>query len=89
MWISATPSVDCTVNAVIAEIPKQPCAAKTCRSAVMPAPLEGSWPAMVRRVGIGVPGVGKERGNCQELGNPRDTICIITGHKLQQNFADK
>jgi len=49
-WTAATPSVDWTVRAVIAEVPKRPCAAKTWRSAVIPAPLEGSKPAMVRAV---------------------------------------
>jgi hypothetical protein len=34
----------------MAEVPKRPWAAKVWRSAVMPAPEEGSWPAMVRRV---------------------------------------
>jgi len=41
-WISATPRVDWTVKAVIALVPKRRWAAKVCRSAVMPAPLEGS-----------------------------------------------
>ena len=49
-WISATPRVDWTVRAVMAEVPKRRWAAKVWRSAVMPAPEEGSWPAMVRRV---------------------------------------
>jgi lipoate-protein ligase A len=30
-----------------------PCAAKTSKSAVIPAPEEGSWPAMVRATGGG------------------------------------
>ena len=51
-WISVTPRVDWTVRAVIAEVPKRRWAAKVWRSAVMPAPLEGSWPAMVRRVRV-------------------------------------
>jgi hypothetical protein len=34
----------------MALVPKRRWAAKVWRSAVMPAPLEGSWPAMVRRV---------------------------------------
>ena len=43
----ATPTVDCTVNAVRQAVPKRPMAAKTCRSAVAPAPEEGSKPAIV------------------------------------------
>ena len=50
-WTWATPRVDWTVRAVMAEVPKIPWAAKTWRSAVMPAPLEGSKPAMVRATG--------------------------------------
>jgi hypothetical protein len=38
------------VRAVRAEVPKRRWAAKVWRSAVIPAPLEGSWPAIVRRV---------------------------------------
>ena len=49
--IVATPNVDWTVSAVMADTPKRPWAAKTWRSAVMPAPLEGSKPAMVRTMG--------------------------------------
>lgn len=49
-WTSATPKVDWTVSAVMAEVPKRRCAEKVCRSAVMPAPLQGSWPAMARIV---------------------------------------
>jgi hypothetical protein len=35
----------------MADVPKRPCDAKTCKSAVIPAPLEGSKPAMVRAIG--------------------------------------
>ena len=44
----STPTVDCTVKLVIAEIPKIPFEAKVLRSAVTPAPLDGSKPAMLR-----------------------------------------
>ena len=46
-WKPKTPWVDWTVKAVGAERPKKLWAAKTWRSAVMPAPEEGSCPAMV------------------------------------------
>src|SRR5450432_2525267 len=49
-----TPRVDWTVSAVMHAVPKSECAAKTIRSAVTPAPDEGSNPAMVRTVCIGV-----------------------------------
>ena len=55
-WVERTPTVDCTVSAVIQAVPKSECAAKTMRSAVTPAPEEGSKPAMVRTVCIGVEG---------------------------------
>ncbi len=46
--VERTPVVDCTVRLVIAEVPNSPWAEKTIRSAVTPAPEEGSKPAMVR-----------------------------------------
>jgi len=46
----STPRVDCTVKFVMAEVPKMPCAAKVFRSAVTPAPLDGSKPAMLRAI---------------------------------------
>jgi len=51
--VDSTPSVDCTVSAVMHAVPNNPCAAKTIRSAVTPAPDEGSKPAMVRTVFMG------------------------------------
>jgi hypothetical protein len=51
--VETTPRVDCTVNAVMQAVPKREWAAKTIRSAVTPAPDEGSKPAMVRTVCMG------------------------------------
>jgi len=39
----------------MAEVPKSPWEAKTCKSPVIPAPFEGSKPAMVRAMD-GLPG---------------------------------
>lgn len=47
-WDAATPRVDWTVRLVMQAVPKSRCAAKTMRSAVTPAPEEGSKPAMVK-----------------------------------------
>ena len=58
--VERTPRVDWTVSAAIQAVPKSPCAAKTIKSAVTPAPDEGSKPAMVRTVGMGRRG-GKSR----------------------------
>ena len=55
--VEHTPWVDCTVSAVMQAVPKSECAAKTIKSAVTPAPDEGSKPAMVRTVCMGC-GVG-------------------------------
>src|SRR6185437_4596924 len=68
----ATPMVDCTVVAVMAEVPKMPCAAKTDRSAVIPAPLDGSKPAIVRamaggRGSVWASKVGDERNHDLEF----------------------
>ena len=52
-WVETTPRVDCTVRAVTQAVPKREWAAKTIRSAVTPAPEEGSKPAMVRTVCMG------------------------------------
>jgi hypothetical protein len=72
--------VDWTVRAVMAEVPKRRWAAKVWRSAVIPAPLEGSWPAMVRRERVlevgGEERVGKE-------GNPMKR----KHYHIQQKFA--
>ena len=46
----STPTVDCTVRLVMAAVPKMPCEAKVFKSAVTPAPLEGSNPAMLRAI---------------------------------------
>ncbi len=46
-WIPRTPCVFWAVSAVIADIPKQPSAAKVLRSAWMPAPPPLSEPAIV------------------------------------------
>ena len=51
-YTNRTPTVDWTVNPVMHAVPKRPCAAKTIRSAVTPAPDDGSNPAMVRTVCI-------------------------------------
>jgi hypothetical protein len=44
------------VMAVMADVPKRPWAAKVWRSAEIPAPEEGSKPAMVRAMGGDVGG---------------------------------
>ncbi len=49
---ATTPSVFCAVTAVMALVPKTPCAAKVFRSAWMPAPPPESLPAMVSAVRI-------------------------------------
>ena len=60
---AATPIVDWMVSAVMAEVPKSPWAAKTWRSAVTPAPFEGSKPAMVRAIGgLFAPAKGEDGG---------------------------
>ena len=46
-----TPSVFCAVTAVIADVPKTPCAANVFRSAWMPAPPPESLPAIVSACG--------------------------------------
>jgi hypothetical protein len=45
-------------------VPKRRWAAKVWRSAVIPAPVEGSWPAMVRRVRTLAAG-GEEKGGTE------------------------
>lgn len=47
-WAAKTPTVDCTVRLVIQEVPNSPCAPNTIKSAVTPAPEDGSNPAIVR-----------------------------------------
>src|SRR5271169_1229845 len=46
-----TPCVDWTVRAVMQETPKHSCAAIVLMSAVIPAPEEGSNPAIVKTTG--------------------------------------
>ena len=49
-WVERTPRVDWTVSAVMHVVAKRPWAAKVFRSAVTPAPEDGSKPAMLRRI---------------------------------------
>jgi hypothetical protein len=61
--VERTPRVDCTVRAVMQAVPKSEWAAKTMRSAVTPAPDDGSKPAMVRTVSMG----GEEAGGAKTV----------------------
>jgi len=80
-WVLATPNVDWTVRAVMAEVPKIPWAAKTWRSAVMPAPLEGSKPAMVRATGVfaGVFTIGFPVGILGRAYSARSSVALYPG----------
>lgn len=64
-WTEKTPMVFCTVSAVMQAVPKWPWAANTCRSAEIPAPEDGSKPAIVRSVFTDLWFLyGNKRGEC-------------------------
>src|SRR5216683_143318 len=62
--VDRTPTVDCTVRPVIHEVPNRPCAANTIRSAVTPAPEDGSKPAIVSTVCICVTPDAAQETSC-------------------------